>query len=161
MSQEFHDDYTPKVSVRLNRLEHPCEVLVTVIGDADDVDPEYFDKLRMADEAVGFVLDPVNHPHDVFIEDDTHAYSGEFFKLSACTGAFSAAMPEPLVELMFPAGRTEVTLPCKARSGDNELSFHLPEGRSLLSLFLGWPRLSRSTSGFRIDASTCMNQVTA
>jgi len=161
MSDEIQDTYTPKVSVRLNRFAGRDEILVTVLGDRYDDDAIYFTKLLTSEEGVGLVLDPINHPHEVLIEDENGIHGGGFEQLSDRTGAFLAHPPRALADLLFPAGATEVTLPGKAASGEFELSFALPEGRSLLSLFFRDPLPTPSAPGCQPEPGKCLNLVTA
>lgn len=139
MTSEMESSYLPRVSVQLNRYKDRKGVLVTIIADPDDDDAVYYTKLECAEEYVGFALDPTNHPHEVQIVDDAGVYVGMFRLLDDFKGAFLATPPVELIDLLFPRGEMQVTLPCKATSGEYDLSFTLPEGRSLLSLFFEDP----------------------
>ena len=150
MTAQLHREYTPKVSVRLNRFENRGEILVTVIGDPGDSQPSYFEKLIGPAEGVGSEFDPIDRPHEVRINDGTDVYGGETtLELSSCKVVFRSRPPEALRELLFPAGAMEVTLPCTARSGEFDLSFTLPEGRSLLSLFFNEPPVVAAAPALR------------
>ncbi len=160
MTEEIQDEYTPKVSVQLNRFENRDEVLVTVIGDPDDDEAYYYSQLCRPGIRVGFELDPLNCPAWITISVEG-AYGGKFIHLGQSRGAFLASPPKALVDLLFADEAAEVVYPCDAVSGLCDLSFELPEGRSILSLFSDDPLPPLAGYGCHSDADRYLNLVTA
>lgn len=139
-----HDETA--VFVHFNRSPHSCssrdqeEILVTIDVEAlSHADGEsLFERLSDGSGEVGLLFDPLGDPQWIEIESDLGrgcGYRGPFFLLDRYRGAFAIRAPRALVELLIPVGTTEETFPCEVDLKSYTLSFALPAGRSLLSLF--------------------------
>ena len=130
MTNERSDQF--QAHVTLKRLGEE-ELLVVVEADGRDDEPTYLSKL-FTEDGPGFILDPLNDPHRVSIDDGGH-YGGEAIHLGRSSAGFTARPPRALIDLLLPGDATEAVFKAQVESGSWDLHITLPQGGSLTSLF--------------------------